>query len=69
VNRVAQAGKWAARVAAAAAGGLAAAPSVFAQGCVMCYADAAAQGPRAARQLNLAILTLLVPRSRAAGGV
>jgi len=40
---------------------LAAAPRVLAQGCAMCYADAAAQSPRARHQLDLAILTLLVP--------
>jgi len=46
---------------AVAAGMLAAAPRVLAQGCAMCYADAAAQSPRAKHQLDLAILTLLVP--------
>ena len=40
---------------------LAAAPNVLAQGCAMCYADAAAQGPRARQSLDFAILTLLIP--------
>jgi hypothetical protein len=46
------------------AGGLAAllfAPPAFAQGCALCYNTAASQSPEAAKQLNYAILTLLVP--------
>jgi hypothetical protein len=53
--------RWTARVAAVAAAGLAATPRALAQGCAMCYADAAAQGPRARHALDFAILTLLVP--------
>jgi hypothetical protein len=53
--------KWLCRMGMAAAAGLAAAPRVLAQGCAMCYADAAAQSPRARHHLDLAILTLLVP--------
>jgi len=53
--------KWAGRIGAIAAAGLVAAPRVVAQGCAMCYADAAAQSPRARHHLDLAILTLLVP--------
>jgi len=49
------------RIGIVAAAMLAAAPRVLAQGCAMCYADAAAQTPRARHQLDLAILTLLVP--------
>jgi len=49
------------RIGAIAAALLAAAPRLMAQGCAMCYADAAAQSPRARHQLDLAILTLLVP--------
>jgi hypothetical protein len=40
---------------------LAAAPRALAQGCAMCYTEAAAQSPRARHHLDLAILTLLVP--------
>ncbi len=46
------------------AGGLAAllfAPAAFAQGCALCYNTAASQSPEAAKQLNYAILTLLIP--------
>jgi hypothetical protein len=53
--------KAAIRIAAVGTALLAGAPRLLAQGCSMCYTEAAAQGPRAARQLNLAILTLLVP--------
>ena len=53
--------KWLRRIGVLAAAMLAAAPGVLAQGCAMCYADAAAQSPHARRQLDLAILTLLVP--------
>ena len=53
--------KWLFRFAGVAAAMLAAAPGLLAQGCAMCYADAAAQSPRARHQLDLAILTLLVP--------
>ncbi len=49
------------KIGAAMAATLAAAPRALAQGCAMCYADAAAQSPRARHQLDLAILTLLVP--------
>jgi hypothetical protein len=56
-------------IAAVAAGLLAMAPDAFAQGCAMCYANAAAQGPRAARQLDYAILTLLIPCLLLFGGV
>ena len=52
--------KWLSRIGVTAAA-LAAAPRVAAQGCAMCYADAAAQSPQAKHQLDLAILTLLVP--------
>jgi len=48
---------------------LAGAPRLLAQGCAMCYTEAAAQSPRAARQLDLAILTLLVPSVLMFGGV
>ncbi len=40
---------------------LAAAPSVFGQGCAMCYTTAAAAGQHAARSLDLGILVLLIP--------
>jgi integral membrane sensor domain MASE1 len=49
------------RFGAVLAGVLATAPRALAQGCAMCYADAAAQSPRARHQLDLAILTLLLP--------
>jgi hypothetical protein len=61
LNRSARIRSWVARAAAVAAAGMAAAPRVLAQGCAMCYADAAAQGPRARQSLDFAILTLLVP--------
>ena len=61
--------RWTARAAAVAAAWLSAAPRLFAQGCAMCYATAQAQDPRAARQLDLAILTLLVPSVLLFGGV
>jgi hypothetical protein len=48
---------------------LAAAPGALAQSCAMCYADAAAQSPRARHQLDLAILTLLVPSVSLFAGV
>ena len=57
------------RIAATGAALLAAAPRVFAQGCAMCYTEAAAQAPGAARQLDYAILTLLVPSVLMFGGV
>ena len=57
------------RIAATGAALLAAAPRVFAQGCAMCYTEAAAQAPAAARQLDYAILTLLVPSVLMFGGV
>ncbi|HKO05740.1 MAG TPA: hypothetical protein VJW51_13375 [Candidatus Acidoferrales bacterium] len=57
------------RFAAVTAALLAGAPRVLAQGCAMCYTEAAAQSPRAARQLDLAILTLLVPSVLMFGGV
>ena len=53
--------KWTTRIAVVAAAVLGVAPRLFAQGCAMCYADAAAQGPRARHSLDFAILTLLVP--------
>ena len=53
--------KWVGRIGAVVAAGLMMAPRVLAQGCAMCYADAAAQSPRARHHLDLAILTLLVP--------
>jgi hypothetical protein len=62
-------GKLAAKVAAAGAVLLAAAPQVFAQGCAMCYTEAAAQGPRARRSLDLAILVLLIPAVSMFAGV
>lgn len=46
------------------AGGLGAlffAPDALAQGCALCYNTAASQSPEAAKQLNYAILTLLIP--------
>jgi hypothetical protein len=61
--------KPAIRIAAAGAALLAAAPGVLAQGCAMCYTEAAAQNPVAARHLNYAILTLLVPSVLMFGGV
>src|SRR5208282_103919 len=57
------------RIAATGAALLAAAPRVLAQGCAMCYTEAAAQAPGAARQLDYAILTLLVPSVLMFGGV
>jgi len=53
--------KWATKIGVMAAAMLAVAPGALAQGCAMCYSDAAAQSPRARHQLDLAILTLLVP--------
>jgi len=61
--------KPAIRIVATGAALLAAAPRVLAQGCAMCYTEAAAQGPGAARQLNFAILTLLIPSVLMFGGV
>ena len=61
--------KWLARFGALAAAALAAAPGALAQGCAMCYQDAAAQSPRAKHMLDLAILTLLVPTLAMFGGV
>ena len=37
------------------------APTLHAQGCVMCYTSASGQDPAAARKLDMAILALLVP--------
>jgi len=53
--------KWLGRIVAVLAAGLVAAPRALAQGCAMCYTEAAAQSPRARHHLDLAILTLLVP--------
>ena len=61
--------KLAMRIVATGMALLAAAPAVLAQGCAMCYTEAAAQGPGAARQLNFAILTLLIPSVLMFGGV
>ncbi len=41
--------------------GSVAAPSVFPQGCALCYTTAAAAGSAAARSLDIGILVLLVP--------
>jgi hypothetical protein len=41
--------------------GLAAAPVVQAQGCVMCYTSASAAGQRGERALRQAILVLMIP--------
>jgi hypothetical protein len=38
-----------------------ASPSVFAQGCAMCYTSAAAAGPAAARAIDYGIIVLLTP--------
>lgn len=57
------------RFGAVVAAVLAATPRVLAQGCAMCYADAAAQSPRARHQLDLAILALLVPSVMMFAGV
>ncbi len=40
---------------------LAAAPSVLAQGCALCYTYASAEGAHAQKQLDFGILILLVP--------
>ena len=53
--------KWLTKFGVVAAAMLAAAQRMLAQGCAMCYADAAAQSPRARHQLDIAILTLLIP--------
>jgi hypothetical protein len=45
------------------------APSAFAQGCAMCYANASQQNDKAARALNLGILALLTPTLVLFGGV
>ena len=45
------------------------APEAFAQGCAMCYANAEAAGPEAARALNLGILALLSPTLLLFGGI
>src|SRR5712692_3696178 len=37
------------------------APDALAQGCALCYNTAASQSPEAAKQLNYAILALLIP--------
>jgi hypothetical protein len=57
------------KFAVAAAAGLGAAPRLFAQGCAMCYATAQAQDANAARLLDYAILTLLVPSVSLFAGV
>ena len=44
-------------------------PEASAQGCAMCYADAEAAGPEAARALNLGILALLSPTLLLFGGI
>ncbi|HMD31924.1 MAG TPA: hypothetical protein VKG84_08440 [Candidatus Acidoferrales bacterium] len=66
---MASSAKWTGRVAAIAVGLLAAAPGVWAQGCAMCYANAAAQGPKAKRWLDYAILVLLIPAVTMFAGV
>jgi hypothetical protein len=43
------------------AGTLISAPAVFAQGCALCYNDAAATGPQAEAALRHGILILLIP--------
>ncbi len=45
------------------------APEAAAQGCAMCYANAEAAGPEAARALNLGILALLSPTLLLFGGI
>jgi hypothetical protein len=40
---------------------LGAAPTAFAQGCVMCYTSAAGQNDRALHSFDMAILALLIP--------
>jgi hypothetical protein len=45
----------------AAALGLLVAPAVYAQGCAMCYNNAAATGPQGTQVLRHAILVLLIP--------
>ena len=61
--------RWLARTGGVAAAALAVAPGAWAQGCAMCYQDAAAQSPRAKHMLDLAILTLLIPTLAMFGGV
>jgi len=61
--------EWTGRFAVVVAAMLAAAPGVFAQGCAMCYTEAASQGPRARRSLDYAILVLLIPAVTMFAGV
>lgn len=49
------------RLTAAVAAVLACAPAIFAQGCALCYADAAATGPHAEAALRHGILVLMIP--------
>jgi hypothetical protein len=59
----------AAQIAAGIAELLVLAPGAWAQGCAMCYANAAAQDRRAAQHLDAGILTLLIPTLLLFGGV
>lgn len=43
------------------AGALVSASSAFAQGCALCYADAAASGPQTQAALRHGILVLMIP--------
>ena len=43
--------------------------AVYAQGCAMCYASAAAQSAQGIRALNLGILILLIPTVVIFGGI
>lgn len=49
------------RLTAAVAVALACAPTIFAQGCALCYADAAATGPHAEAALRQGIFVLMIP--------
>jgi cbb3-type cytochrome oxidase subunit 3 len=53
--------KFFAMLAALTAALVVSAPSVLAQGCVMCYTSASAAGHRGERALDTAILVLLIP--------
>jgi len=53
--------KWIAKFAALGIAAMAFVPGALAQSCAMCYATAQAQDARAARHLDYAILTLLIP--------
>lgn len=54
-------GKAALSVSALLAAAMTSAPAAFAQGCALCYNDAAATGPQAQAALRHGILILMIP--------